>query len=194
MTYSEMLSGVVAHDKEAEERFVSLILSFRPLIAANLQSRRNRADDIADATQRLVLRLFQAARAGEIRRPEALPKLIVEAARLECLSFGAKERQRDARSVQLPQSPTVASRRIDPERVAILRERVARKLEAFDYAWEQLNSRRRECLEWKYIEGLSDTEIGKRVGGTYVATNLVHNGKKAIAASVRKYQAKRGKG
>jgi RNA polymerase sigma factor (sigma-70 family) len=149
--------GVAVTDDAVSVWFVREILPLEAILMHYLQSNWRNASDIADLRQEIYARVLQAARE---RIPDNPKRFLLTSARNLLIDLVRREQVVPMETFADLDTLGLASDALEPDNLVIKREQL-RRLEA---ALEQLPARTREAIELAYFEGLSATEIAKRMG------------------------------
>jgi RNA polymerase sigma factor (sigma-70 family) len=149
--------GVAVTDDAVSVWFVREILPLEAILMHYLQSNWRNASDIADLRQEIYARVLQAARE---RIPDNPKRFLLTSARNLLIDLVRREQVVPMETFADLDALGLASDAPEPDHLVIKREQL-RRLEA---ALEQLPVRTREAIELAYFEGLSATEIAKRMG------------------------------
>jgi RNA polymerase sigma factor (sigma-70 family) len=149
--------GMAVTDDAVSMWFIRAILPFEAILMHYLQSNWRNASDIPDLRQEIYARVLQAARE---RVPDNPKRFLLTTARNLLIDLVRREQVVPMEAFADFDALDLASDEPEPDRLLIKREEL-RRLEA---ALEQLPARTREAIELAYAEGLSGTEIARRMG------------------------------
>lgn len=137
--------------------FVREILPLEAILMHYLQSNWRNASDIPDLRQEIYARVLQAARE---RVPDNPKRFLLTSARNLLIDLVRREQVVPMETFADLDTLGLASDAPEPDRLVMKHEQL-RRLEA---ALEQLPARTRQAIELAFFEGLSATEVAKRMG------------------------------
>jgi RNA polymerase sigma factor (sigma-70 family) len=149
--------GLAVTDDAVSDWFIREILPYEAILMHYLQSNWRNASDIPDLRQEIYARLFEAARE---RIPDNPKRFLFVCARNLLIDLVRHKQVVPMETFADFEALGIAADAPEPDRQLIEREDFSR-LEA---AMEQLPPRTREAIALAYFEGLSATEIAKRMG------------------------------
>ncbi len=151
--------GLVVTDDPVSAWFLREILPLEAILMHYLRSNWRNPSDIPDLRQEVYARVLQAARE---RVPDNPKRFLLTSARNLLINMVRREQVVPMETFADLDTLGLASDAPQPDRLVIEQDEL-RRLEA---ALEQLPARTREAIELAYVEGLSCTEIAKRMGVT----------------------------
>ncbi len=161
---------MVVTDDAVSVWFTREILPLEAILMTYLRQNWHNASDIADLRQEVYARIFEAA---QERIPDHPKRFLLTAARNLLIDLVRREQVVPMETFADFDALGVASDAPGPDRELIEREDI-RRLEA---ALKQLPPRTREAIALAYFEGLTATEIARRMGVTQqAASKLIAKG------------------
>lgn len=162
--------GLVVTDDAASAWFVREILPLEAILMHYLKSNWRNSSDIADLRQEIYTRVFKAARE---RIPDNPKQFLLTSARNLLINRIRREQVVPMETFGDLDAFAIAADVPDADRLVIEKEELRRVKEALS----ELPPRTREAIELAYFEGLSRTEIAKRMGVTQqVASKFIARG------------------
>ena len=149
--------GLAVTDDAVSTWFVREILPLEAILMHYLQSNWRNASDIPDLRQEVYARVLQASRRSIPDNPK---RFLLTTARNLLIDLVRREQVVPMETFADLEMLELASDEPQPDRQVMQREQL-RRLEA---ALEQLPARTREAIELAFSEGLSATEIARRMG------------------------------
>jgi RNA polymerase sigma factor (sigma-70 family) len=149
--------GMVVINDAVSAWFIREILPLEAILMHYLQSNWRNASDIPDLRQELYVRVFEAARE---RIPDNPKRFLLTSARNLLIDLVRREQVVPMETFADLDMLGLASDAPEPDRLMIVQEQLHR----LEVALEQLPPRTREAIELAYAEGLSCTQIAKRMG------------------------------
>ena len=168
-------AGAVMTDDAVSAWFVREIVPLEATLMHYLQHNWRNASDIPDLRQEVYARVFEAARE---RIPDNPKNFLLVCARNLLINLVRREHVVAMESIADLEVLGLASDIPAPDRQVMDRQEL-RRLEA---AIERLPPRTREAIRLAYFEGLSRTQVAKRMGVTQqTASEFIANGTIALA-------------
>ncbi len=162
--------GMAETDDAVSAWFVREILPLEAILMTYLRHNWRNASDLPDMRQEVYTRVFEAARE---HIPDNPKRFLLTTARNLLINLVRREQVVPMETYADFEGLDIAADTPEPDRVLIQRENI-RRLEA---ALTQLPPRTREAIALAYFDGLSVTEIARRMGITQpVASKLVARG------------------
>ncbi len=162
--------GVAVTDDAVSAWFIREILPLEAILMTYLRQNWQNASDIADLRQEVYARVFEAA---QERIPDHPKRFLLTSARNLLIDLVRREQVVPMETFADFDALGIASDAPEPDRELIEREDI-RRLEA---ALTRLPPRTREAITLAYFEGLTATEIAKRMGVTQqAASKLIAKG------------------
>lgn len=149
--------GLVVKRDAVSAWFVREILSLEAILMHYLQQNWRNASDIPDLRQEIYARVLQAARA---RIPDNPKQFLLASARNLLIDLVRRERIVPMERFVDFETFDIASDAPEADRAVIAKD----ELNRVKAALEHLAPRTREAIELTYFEGLSCTEVAKRMG------------------------------
>ena len=149
--------GVAVTGDNVSAWFVREVLPLEAILMHYLQSNWRNASDVPDLRQEVYARVLQAARE---RIPDSPKSFLLATARNLLIDLVRRRQVVPMETYADLDTLGLVSDAPDPDRQIIKREQL-RRLEA---ALERLPARTREAIALAYFEGLSATEVAKRMG------------------------------
>lgn len=149
--------GMAVIDDAVSAWFVREILPLEAILMHYLQSNWRNASEVPDLRQEIYVRVFEAA---QEKIPDNPKRFLLTAARNLLIDLVRRKHVVPMETFGDLDMLGIASDAPGPDRLIIVQEQLHR-LEA---ALAQLPPRTREAIELAYVEGLSCTEIAKRMG------------------------------
>lgn len=149
--------GTAVIDDAVSAWFVREILPLEAILMHYLQSNWRNASEVPDLRQEIYVRVFEAA---QEKLPDNPKRFLLTAARNLLIDLVRRKHVVPMETFGDLDMLGIASDAPGPDRLIIVQEQLHR-LEA---ALAQLPPRTREAIELAYAEGLSCTEIAKRMG------------------------------
>lgn len=149
--------GSAVSDDAASEWFVREILPLEAILMRYLRSNWRNASDVADLRQEVYARVFEAA-LDHI--PDNPKRFLLTSARNLLINRIRREQVVPMETFADFEALGLAADTPEPDRLVIEKEEL-RRVEA---ALAQLPPRTREAIELTFFEGLSGTEIARRMG------------------------------
>lgn len=154
--------------------FIREVLPFEAILMTYLKHNWRNASDLPDLRQEIYTRVFEAARD---RIPDSPKRFLLTTARNLLIDLVRREQVVPMETFADIDELGVAADAPPPDRLLIEREDI-RRIEA---ALKQLPARTREAVSLAYFEGLSCTEIARRMGVTHqVASEFIAKGTLAL--------------
>ncbi len=167
--------GTVVTDDEVSAWFVREILPLEAKLVRYLQHHWHNSSDIPDLRQEVYARVFEAA---QEQIPDNPRHFLLVCARNLLIDLVRREQVVPIETFADLDILGITSDMPEPDSMVIKREQI-RRLKA---ALEQLPPRTREAISLAYFEGLSPTEIAKRMGvAQQTASRFVAKGTLALA-------------
>ncbi len=171
--------GLAVSEDAASAWFVREILPLEAILMTYLRQNWHNASDIADLRQDVYARVFEAARE---KIPDNPKRFLLTSARNLLIDRVRREQVVPMETFADFDALGIAADAPEPDRVLIQRENI-RRLEA---ALTQLPPRTREAISLAYFDGLSVTEIAKRMGiAQPVASKLIARGTLTLGRILR---------
>jgi RNA polymerase sigma factor (sigma-70 family) len=162
--------GAAVSDDAVSAWFLCEILPLEAILMTYLRHNWRNASDISDLRQEIYARVFEAARE---RIPDNPKRFLLTSARNLLIDLVRREQVVPMETFADLDALGIASGAPDTDRVIIEQE----ELQRVEAALAQLPPRTREAIELAYFEGLSRTEIARRMGITHqVASRFVAKG------------------
>jgi RNA polymerase sigma factor (sigma-70 family) len=162
--------GPVVTDDGVSAWFLREILPLEAILMHYLRLNWRNASDIADLRQEIYARVFEAARE---RIPDNPKRFLLTAARNLLINLARREQIVPMETFADFEQLDIATDQPEPDRAVIQKEELGRVKAAL----AQLPPRTREAIELAWFEGLSCTEIAKRMGVTHpAASKFISNG------------------
>jgi len=149
--------GIAVIDDAASVWFLREIMPLEAILMQYLRSNWRNASDIPDLRQEVYARVLQAARQ---RIPDNPRRFLLTSARNLLIDLVRRKHVVPIESFADIEAFDIPDQAAGPEKLLIENEEL-RRVKA---ALEQLPPRTREAIELAYFEGLSGTEIAKRLG------------------------------
>jgi RNA polymerase sigma factor (sigma-70 family) len=167
--------GTVVTDDAVSAWFIREILPLEAKLMQYLRHNWRNASDIPDLRQEVYARVFEAARE---RIPDNPKHFLLVSARNLLINLVRREHVVPMETFADLDTLGIASSEPEPDHLVIEHEEI-RRLKA---ALEQLPARTREAIALAYFEGLSRTEIAKRMGVAQpTASRFIAKGAVALA-------------
>jgi RNA polymerase sigma factor (sigma-70 family) len=167
--------GTVVTDDAVSAWFIREILPLEAKLMQYLRHNWRNASDIPDLRQEVYARVFEAARE---RIPDNPKHFLLVSARNLLINLVRREHVVPMETFADLDTLGIASSAPEPDHLVIEHEEI-RRLKA---ALEQLPVRTREAIALAYFEGLSRTEIAKRMGVAQpTASRFIAKGAVALA-------------
>ena len=162
--------GLAVSDDAASAWFVREILPLEAILVTYLRQNWHNASDVADLRQEVYARVFEAARE---QIPDNPKRFLLTSARNLLIDRVRREQVVPMESFADFDALGIAAETPEPDRALIRKENI-RRLEA---ALAELPPRTREAITLAYFEGLSITEIARRMNVAQpVASKFVARG------------------
>jgi RNA polymerase sigma factor (sigma-70 family) len=162
--------GLVVTGDSVSAWFLREILPLEAILMHYLRSNWRNPSDIADLRQEIYTRVFEAARE---RIPDNPKRFLLTAARNLLINLVRREQIVPMETFADFEHLDVAADGLEPDQAVIQKE----ELHRVKVALSQLPPRTREAIELAWFEGLSCTEIAKRMGVTHpAASKFISNG------------------
>ena len=150
--------------------FLREILPLEAILMHYLRSNWRNPSDIADLRQEVYTRVFEAARE---RIPDNPKRFLLTASRNLLINLVRREQIVPMETFADFEQLNIAADAPEPDQAVIRKE----ELHRVKAALAQLPPRTREAIELAWFEGLTCTEIAKRMGVTHpVASKFISNG------------------
>lgn len=162
--------GLVVTDDAVSRWFLREILPLEAILMHYLRQNWRNASDIPDLRQEIYARVLQGARE---QIPDNPKRFLLASARNLLINLVRREQVVPMETFADFESFDIADEAPEPDRVVIENEELRR----IALALAQLPPRTREAIELTYFEGMSRTEIAKRMGVSQpMASKFIANG------------------
>ncbi len=162
--------GAAMTDDPVSAWFLREILPLEAILMTYLRHNWRNASDIPDLRQEIYARVFEAARENI---PENPKRFLLTSARNLLIDLVRREQVVPMETFADFDALSIASDAPDADRAIIEQEELSR----VEAALAQLPPRTREAISLAYFEGLTRTEIAKRMGVTHqVASRFIARG------------------
>jgi RNA polymerase sigma factor (sigma-70 family) len=162
--------GLVVKRDAVSRWFLREILPLEAILMHYLRQNWRNASDIPDLRQEVYARVLQGAREHVPDNPK---RFLLASARNLLINLARREQVVPMETFADFEAFDIADEAPEPDRVVIEKEELRR----IALALAQLPPRTREAIELTYFEGLSRTEIAKRMGVTQpMASKFIANG------------------
>ncbi len=139
-----------------------LYLDFEAVILRRLENRIPDRMDAEDQAQECMLRLAKHVKTLMTLNRLQRARYITHTVNSVISDYWADKKTQEKHFPQYPESEDISDRRTetDPERSVQMKDDVA----AFAAAFQQLSEKEKALLEYRFMDGLSSDEIGRKLG------------------------------